>query len=234
MSTGEARHRGGQRHRGLPNEDRLNALGRLVESRSNTMPSRSRTRPRRSNVQGNARLTSSLGAIIFVLLAIEGVTILRIHPLLSAHVFIGVLLIPPVLVKVATTSWRFIKYYVGDPEYRHKGPPALLLRLLGPVVVILTLIVIASGVALVMPWKSLRQEFFFIHRASFVLWFGAMTVHVLGHIAETLQLAPRDWLVRTRRQVTGASTRQWILVSSVILGVLTALAITPQAYGWIR
>ena len=179
-------------------------------------------------------MTSSIGAIIFVLLAIEGVTILRIRPLLSTHIFIGILMIPPVLVKVATTSWRIIKYYAGDVEYRRKGPPALLLRLLGPVVVVLTLIVIASGVGLVMPLTSLRQELFFIHRASFVLWFGAMTIHVLGHIGETLQLAPRDWLVRTRRQVAGASTRQWILVWSVVLGVLAALLFAPHAYVWIH
>jgi hypothetical protein len=174
-----------------------------------------------------------VAAVIFVLLAIEGVTILRIGNLLDAHVFIGVVLIPLVVVKIASTCWRFVRYYAGDPEYRRKGPPAILFRLLGPVVVVLTVVVFVSGVGLVvlLP-RSLRQELLFVHRASFILWLAVMTLHVLGHLGETMRLAPRDWLLRTRRQVSGASSRQWILACSVALGALGAVALTPHAYGW--
>jgi hypothetical protein len=87
---------------------------------------------------GNARLTAANAAVLLVLLAAEGVTILRVRQLLSPHVFIGVVLIPPVLLKVASTTWRFARYYTGAPAYRRKGSPPVLLRLLGPVVVILT------------------------------------------------------------------------------------------------
>jgi len=52
-------------------------------------------------VAGNARLTAANAAVLLALLAAEGVTILRVRQLLSPHVFIGVVLIPPVLVKVA-------------------------------------------------------------------------------------------------------------------------------------
>ena len=55
-------------------------------------------------------------AVLLVLLAAEGVTILRVHQLLSPHVFIGVVLIPPVLLKVASTTRRFARYYAGAPE----------------------------------------------------------------------------------------------------------------------
>ena len=87
-------------------------------------------------VDGNERLTSSIAVVVFVLLFFEGVTILQVGRLLGAHVFIGVMLIPPVLFKVATTSWRFAKYYWGDPDYLRKGPPQIVLRLLGPLVVV--------------------------------------------------------------------------------------------------
>jgi hypothetical protein len=183
-------------------------------------------------VEGNARLTSSVAAIIFVLLAAEGVTIVQINSLLNPHVFIGVLLIPPILVKIASTSWRFVKYYAGDREYRRKGPPFLVLRLLGPVVVVLTIVVMASGVALIYLSTSSRQEFLLIHKASFVLWFAATAIHVIGHYAETAQLAPLDWIRRSRRQVSGATPRQWLLAWSLVLGVVIALLITPHAYGW--
>ena len=143
-----------------------------------------------AGVAGNARLTAANAAVLLVLLAAEGVTILRVHRLLSPHVFIGVVLIPPVLLKVASTTWRFARYYTGAPAYRRKGAPPVLLRLLGPVVVILTLVLLFSGVGLLLvsrPWLPLLLK---VHKASFVLWFGAMTIHVLGHLGRGVPAGP--------------------------------------------
>ncbi|HVA53531.1 MAG TPA: hypothetical protein VNF05_08450 [Acidimicrobiales bacterium] len=218
----------------VPNEDALVALGREIDAGEGSPLSLGRGGQGAMGVEGNARLTSSVAAVIFVVLAAEGVTILRIGRLLDAHVFIGVLLIPVVLVKISSTTWRFAKYYRGDPEYRRKGPPALLLRLLGPLVIVLTLVVLASGIALIELPTSFRQELLLIHKASFIAWIAVTAIHVLGHLGETVRLAPRDWLLRTRRQVSGASSRQWHLVWSLAVGLVTALALTPQAYGWFR
>jgi hypothetical protein len=164
---------------------------------------------------GNARLTAANAAVLLVLLAAEGVTILRVRELLSPHVFIGVVLIPPVLVKVASTTWRFARYYTGAPAYRRKGPPPVLLRLLGPVVVILTLVLLFSGVGLLLvsrPWLPLLLK---VHKASFVLWFAAMTIHVLAHLGEVVRLAPRDWLRRGRHpaRISPARSRGPLAVS---------------------
>ncbi len=185
-----------------------------------------------SGVKGNARLTGTLASVLLVLLALEGVTSVRIGSLLTVHVFIGVLLIGPVLVKITSTSWRFIKYYWGDPQYRRKGPPPIALRLLGPVIVILTLILLGSGIGLIAAPLAWRSLLLFVHKASFVLWFAVMTIHVLGHIGETARLAPLDFLHRTRRQVRGASVRQWVVASSLFVGLIAAVAITPLANNW--
>ena len=178
-------------------------------------------------VESNARLTGGLAAVLFVLLAAEGVTILQIRGLLPEHVFIGMLLVPPVLVKTASTTYRFARYYLGAPAFRRKGPPPALLRLLGPFVVLLTFAVLATGIALMLVGPSLRGELLTLHKASFILWIIAMTVHVLGHLADTARLAPRDWMRRTRRQVTGASARQWTIAASLVAGVLRAAAARP-------
>ena len=82
-----------------------------------------------------------------VLLAAEGVTILQVRRLITPHVFIGMLLVPPILLKMGSTFWKFARYYSGSPAYRRKGPPLLALRVLGPFVVVLTLTVVASGIA---------------------------------------------------------------------------------------
>jgi len=185
---------------------------------------------KKAGVEGNARLTASVAAIIFILLAIEGVTILQVGPLLTPHVFIGSLMIPVVLLKVGSTTWRFAKYYLGDEEYRSKGAPPIILRMLGPVLIALTTIVIASGVVLVLLPQHLHSQMLFFHKSLFILWFVVMTIHVLGHIVETASLAPRDWLSHTRRDVKKATTRQWVLVWAVALGVPLAMLITSHTH----
>ena len=37
--------------------------------------------------------------------------------------FLGVLLIGPVALKLASTGYRFVRYYTSEPRYRRKGPP---------------------------------------------------------------------------------------------------------------
>jgi hypothetical protein len=170
-------------------------------------------------VESNSRLTAGTGALLFVLLAAEGITVLRVRGLLTAHVFIGMLLIPPVALKIGATGWRFARYYSGSPAYRRKGPPPALLRLLGPAVVVLTVAVLASGVALVLDPAG-RDTLLTVHKASFILWLGGMTIHVLGHLLETARMAPADWVRRTRKDVAGASPRRWALVGSVVAGCL--------------
>jgi len=184
-------------------------------------------------VESNARLTGTTAAALFVLLAAEGVTILRVHHLLSAHVFIGMLLIPPVLVKIASTSYRMVRYYMGAPAYRRKGPPPVLLRLLGPFVVVLTVVVLASGVALLLAGPAWQRSLLLLHKASFVLWFGAMTIHILGHVADTASLAPRDWMRRTRREVGGAGLRLWTIASSLVVGVLLGVLFVGRVGPWL-
>lgn len=56
--------------------------------------------------------------------------------------------------------------------------------------VILTLIVLGSGVALVVGAHSSRHSLLLIHKASFILWFAAMTIHVLGHVLDTARRLP--------------------------------------------
>lgn len=172
-------------------------------------------------MEGNARLTAANAAVLLVVLAAEGFTLLGVRQMLTPHVFIGVMLIPPVLLKVGSTGWRFARYYGGAAAYRRKGPPPVLLRLLGPIVVALTVVLLASGVALLFVRGSGLPLLLKVHKASFILWFGAMAIHVLGHLGEVARLAPRDWVRRARRDVTGAGTRQWLIAASLATGALT-------------
>jgi hypothetical protein len=86
------------------------------------MPGRAEPRAD-AGVAANARLTATNAVVLPMLLAAEGVTILRVRELLMPHVFIGMVLIPPVLLKVASTEWRFARGAVHR-FVNHQSPHA--------------------------------------------------------------------------------------------------------------
>jgi len=181
-----------------------------------------------AGVLANARLTGVAGAVLHVLLALEGATILRIHALITAHVFLGMLVIPMVLLKTMTTGYRFLRYYRGDPDYVRKGPPPLILRMLGPFVVALTLAVLLTGIAAAI--KGPGTAWLQLHKAVFILWFGAMTVHVLGHVADTGRLLAADLDKRSR--VPGAAQRLMLISAALLAGLVLAVATRGWADSW--
>src|SRR3954469_395493 len=97
---------------------------------------------------GNEILTSATAAILTILLLAEGVTVIRMNGLVTAHMFIGMVLIPPVVLKLASTGYRFARFYMCARAYREKGPPLLPLRLIAPVLVVSTVAVFLTGVLL--------------------------------------------------------------------------------------
>jgi len=185
----------------------------------------------RGGPEGNERLTAASGVVLFLLLAAEGVTILFIRPLLSTHVFIGMLLIPPVALKIASTGWRFARYYRGSREYVEKGPPLLPLRLLAPVVVLSTLAVFATGVGLLIrgPGQGLLVG---LHKASFVVWLAATGIHVLAYMSRVPRMAIADWRPR-RPSLDGAMSRRMLLAGSIVAGAVLALATIRYAHPWV-
>ena len=72
---------------------------------------------------GNERLTAATGAVLLVLLAVIGVTIISIGPLLSVHLFVGMLLIGPVALKLGSTGYRFVRYYTRTRAIGARGRP---------------------------------------------------------------------------------------------------------------
>jgi len=184
-------------------------------------------------VEANARLTGSTAAVLLILLAVEGVTVLEVSSLLRLHVFVGMMLVPPVLLKTATTGYRFARYYAGSPAYVRRGPPHPILRILGPIVGVLTIAVLATGVALLWGSNSWRHTMQFLHKATFILWFGAMTVHVLGHLVDTYRLAPRDWTPKAA-YVPGVWLRRATLVATLVAGAGLGLVALGQADTWVR
>ena len=183
---------------------------------------------------GNEQLTAMVGAILLVLLAVIGLTILRIHQLISVHLFVGLALIGPVGLKMASTGYRFTRYYTRDPAYRSEGPPLPLLRMIAPVVVLTTVVVFGSGVVLLFLGPASRNTALLVHKASFIVWVAFTALHVLGHLPglpDHLRAARR-----TRAELAGtdpgSAGRTIAIAGSLIAGVILALLLLPQFGAW--
>ena len=189
----------------------------------------------RDGVAGNSRITGGAAAMLLVLLAAEGVTIPLIGSLRGPHIFIGMLLIPPVLLKLGSTGWRFTRYYAGDTRYRRKGRPPLPMRLLAPGIVLTTVALFATGVLLLIDGPGGSGSLKFLHKVSFILWFVLMTVHVLGHVLEVPELAMPDWRSRGGREaaLAGSGLRLSLLGASLLAGLALALATLSLAGPWL-
>jgi len=193
-------------------------------SASSTM----RRRLLRGGIEGNERLTGTTALVLLLLLAAEGATIPFIHRQLTLHVFLGLVLVPPVLLKLTSTGWRFARYYFGDPDYRRRGAPQALVRfLVAPLTVMSTAALFGTGVLLVLD-RPQRGFVLGLHKASFVVWFGAMTVHVLIHVLKVPALVRAD----VTSPSAGARVRRFAVAGAVVAGVVIAIAALPAAHDW--
>jgi hypothetical protein len=170
---------------------------------------------------GNEQLTLTVAALLLVLLAIEGATLLNVRALLTVHAFVGMLLIPPVALKAASTGWRMLAYYRGGEEYVTRGPPHVALRVLvAPVLLLSTVVLLGTGVAL-LALDQTQGTLVGLHKASFVVWLGATSLHVLAHL---LRL-PRLWRLRA----PGVVLRMTLVGASLVAGAALATATLPGA-----
>jgi len=182
-------------------------------------------------VQGNERLTVLTGTVLLAGFAAEGVTILALGRLLTLHFFLGMLLIGPVLLKIGSVVYRFARYYAGAAPYVRKGPPAPLLRLLGPVVIATSLAVLGTGVLLAAAGPG-HGPWLFLHKASFVLWFGAMAIHVLAYawrLPRLLRAAPG---LPGHRAPAGGAARGALLAAALAAGLVVAVATVHLEGAW--
>lgn len=187
----------------------------------------------RGGIAGNERLTEVTGAVLIALLAVLGVTILRVQQLISLHLFLGMLLVPPVLLKMGSTGYRFTLYYAGNPRYRRKGPPQPLLRLLAPVVVVTTVAVFATGVVLLFAGPGSREPLLLLHKASFIVWVGATAIHVLAHLPAVGRGLGGEFGSSTLGgRLPGRSGRNLALAGAIVAGVVLAVILIPEFAPW--
>jgi hypothetical protein len=165
-------------------------------------------------VTSNTRLTRSAGRLLFWLVLLQFFSALAFfgicvnwqmpvwipYSLIRAlHFFIGFMLVPLVLFKLGTTSWKAAGYYTGRPIYKKEGPPRWYNRLLSPLMGILFLTTLWSGLAM---WGSFEYLFpipYLYHDYSVVQWHlwsstllvGLVIFHMAAHFRESFRSKQR-------------------------------------------
>ena len=171
--------------------------------------------------QGNEHLTAVVAAVLLLMLFVEGATLLRIGSLLTVHVFVGLLLIPIVALKLGSTGWRMFRYYLGSKEYVDQGPPNVVLRtVVAPLIVLSTLVLFATGTALLVLGET-EGTVVGLHKASFIVWVAATSVHVLAHLRRLPGLL--------RLKVPGRGIRLVLVTGAVVSGLAIATVAFPTA-----
>jgi hypothetical protein len=189
---------------------------------------------------GNARLTAWTGLLLLVLFAAELVTLLDVRQMITWHLAIGTVLVPPALLKTASTGWRILRYYTGSRRYRDSGPPPLILRALGPLVVLTTMALLGSGLALVVAGPRTgrgpqvdvlgqRIDILTIHQAVFAAWAVVTGLHVLSRLVPALRLTVRP---AAAGGVPGGYRRVAILFVTAALAVPLAIVVVQAGHAW--
>lgn len=196
--------------------------------------------PRTGGPAGNALLTAWTAWVLLVCSLAELLTLFDVNGLISWHVAIGALLVPPALLKTASTGWRIARYYFNNPSYQKAGPPPVLLRLLGPLVVVSTLGLLGSGVLLVLlgPARShaalldvvgFRIDWVTAHQGFFAVWVVATGLHLLGRFVPALRIT----LVVGGGSVPGAWSRWLLLAATTASALVLAVALVHADSSWV-
>jgi hypothetical protein len=209
------------------------SLNDFVDVAADRGPRRDPVRPGSGGPAGNAQLTAWLGLTLLVLFLAELVTLLNVRGLITWHLTFGLLLIPPALAKIATTGWRIARYYTGAQIYQRVGPPPLLLRLLGPLVILSTLALLGTGVALtavgpdadpLLTVLGLQISALTLHQAAFVVWAVATGLHVLARFLPAVHLAATS--TREGLRVPGRGRRVGVMLATAgVAAIVTTVGL---------
>jgi hypothetical protein len=152
-------------------------------------------------------------------------------PLLSIHMLVGLVLIPPILLKLGSTGYRFTRYYTQSRPYREKGPPALPMRLLAPVLAVTTVGIFVTGVWLLALGHKSDQMVFF-HKLFFFAWAGVFAIHFLVYAPRALRSLASDWGRSSAQRAPGTGLRGMIVAASLGAGIALALTLASAISGW--
>jgi hypothetical protein len=165
---------------------------------------------------------------------VEAATILLgVHTFMSLHVFVGLALIPPVLLKLGSTGWRFTRYYTRSDAYVEHGTPRIAMRLLAPLFVVATVVLFSSGVAMGFLHGHALVVARRLHGPASVVWLVLFGVHALVYLKRALISGSRE-VTAAGRDVPGRSRRAFLVGATAVSGLVIGAATVPTQHRWVH
>ena len=179
-------------------------------------------------VRQNARLTALTGLLLVLLLGAAGITVVGFDGLVGPHLVIGTALVAPVALKLGSTGWKILRYYGRSPDYVRAGPPPLVRRLLAPVVIVTTVGLLGTGIAMMLLGPANAGALPFLHRAFFAVWCAAIALHVLIHARRSLRAVNAEITAPPAQVLPGRTWRALTLTGTLAAGI--GLAVWSAQY----
>jgi hypothetical protein len=148
-------------------------------------------------VFGNRALTSWAGLLLLPGLAVVALSGLVFRNFWQLHYIAGLSLIPLLLVKLGSTTYRALSYYARRAVYRAAGAPEWIGRLLAPALIASTIVAMATGIWM---WSqhSEAQPWAKLHVLSVLAMGACVGLHLLLRTPVSLQAVARDGVAALR------------------------------------
>jgi hypothetical protein len=172
-------------------------------------------------VFGNRALTSWAGLLLLPGLAVVALSGLVFGNYWQLHYVAGLSLIPLLLVKLGSTTYRALSYYARRAVYRAAGAPEWAGRLLAPALIVSTIIAIATGIWM---WSqhSEAQPWAKLHVLSVLAMGACVGLHLLLRTPISLHAVARDGVAALRHN--GARIRIALVGVALAVGLIVGLA----------
>ena len=183
---------------------------------------RDRDEPGGSGPPANRRLTALTGALVLPLAGLVLLSGLFFGSVWRVHYFLGYLLLPIVLLKIGSTTYRMARYYLRSGRYRWVRPPYPLGRITSPLLVLSVIVLFVSGIAMWLT-HSRRDPWGFLHTDAAVVFCALVLLHLVLYLPEALGSV---WdAVRRPASATsfGRTSRSAVIGAAVLTGLLLAL-----------
>ena len=109
----------------------------------------------------------------------------------------------------------------------------LALRLLAPLLLATTLVVIGSGIGLVVTGPRYAGLLLPLHGFSVLVWFPLIVVHVFAYIWRVPRLVADDWSKSSAEHAPGRERRFGMNLGALLAGVVAAILLFPGATPWV-
>jgi len=172
-------------------------------------------------VFGNRALTSWAGLLLLPGLAVVAISGLVFGNFWQLHYVAGLSLIPLLLVKLGSTTYRALSYYARRAVYRTAGAPEWVGRLLAPALIASTIIAMATGIWM---WSqhSEAQPWAKLHVLSVLAMGACVGLHLLLRTPLSLQAVARDGVATLRHN--GPRIRIALVGTALAIGLVVGLA----------